>query len=184
MTVPRELEAFLNGISNDFTDRTRMLVAADWCADHDPEYKSLEWFLRWLAAARGDHERGPIPMVLFTGSRRYGTPRPDSDFDWVVFTGAGQLLFAGAALANNADRSVVSGGRRFGTCGVDATFRFGPVNALFVTGLSQWDAWVTGTLALEARKPVTRDQAVAEFRAHRRARNLTETPTSGDAEEL
>jgi hypothetical protein len=86
-----------------------------------------------------------IPYFL-TGSRAYGTPRPDSDHDLVVLVTQEQV----EALAQRAD-SVKS-----------VSLRFGEYNLLCCT-THQHLAWQRGTAALIARAPVTRDEAVAEF---------------------
>ena len=97
----------------------------------------------------------PVP----TGSRVYGTPREDSDWDWVMPWGKNRFDWASLyADEVKAPEEYYDSRRLIGT------LRFGPVN-IIVPQAVYWPAWVEGTKALVARKPVTREQAVDEFQA-------------------
>lgn len=156
-----ELEALLTTVSESLDDDTAKLVCADWCQENGET--DLEKLLRHLAA---DPVRiGPI----FTGSRRYGTPRPDSDFDWVLFEtpdGIRRLSFLLGQTYVTTDME--------GECGIDLSLRFGPVNLLLVTTHRQWAAWYFGTRRLLEESPVTRDRAVEVFKVERAGRGLLE----------
>lgn len=97
-------------------------------------------------------------MTAFvTGSRAYGTPRPDSDVDLVVPIDAAALR----ELLDVVNEDEVSSGS--GYHGV--SLRFGRLNLICVTGPRQLDAWSSGTKALKAKAPVARDEAVALFKS-------------------
>ncbi len=158
--VHYELAALLQACSNDLQENTTMLVAADWCQENG--YKSLEWLLRYLSKER----RWRI-KVLFTGSRCYGTPKPESDFDWVVYLLDGLEPFDDYADSCSKSSHWNEQGQEvlyYGTCGLDAAMRFGPVNLICVTSMNQFMAWETGTRILKLFAPVTRERAVDEFK--------------------
>lgn len=162
-TVAPELVALLQSCSENLTDDTAKLVTADWCAENG--YESLEWLLRWLA----NDERQGLGLH-FTGSRCYGTPKPDSDFDWVFCAENG---FDIEFLRTFCDSDSSYGNCTYaGTTGIDTALRYGPVNLLCVSKEAQWKAWVDGTTALLEKAPVTRDQACVEFQSQFRANNL------------
>lgn len=169
--VPTELVSLLTGIlHDDWNDKTRILVAADWCAEYD--YPSLEWFLRWKEK-NWDLWRW---NSIWTGSRRYGTPRPDSDFDIVIYAPNQYPHRVGwKALRDHADTDSLGGAcpeENYGTQGLDVALRFGPLNVILVSTNRQWASWITGTMNLCNWKPVTRKQAVAEFKKQFRKRGL------------
>lgn len=187
-TIPDELVALLKTCSETW-DGTALLVTADWCQDSD--YKSLEWLLRHLAKVGiRDHllpteKRGVAPSfsgIYLTGSRAYGTPRPDSDFDWIYFPTAKDQRAHGE-MEKAADSHCEIRGNR---TALSHTFRFGPVNLLVAHWWSQWSAWVETTRSLVARKPVTREEAVEAFKTAFRAARfdvLDDDEFSGDPAE-
>jgi hypothetical protein len=158
--VSSDLALMLNGINQDPTDRVQLVVTADM-ADEQGE-ASLATMLRTIA-------KTIYPSVLPTGSRVYGIPTPDSDWDWVL-----QCTFT-AVLSMNADEITTTQPEDLGTLGIDYSMRFGPVNLLVVTTLTQFNAWLQGTKQLIAECPVVRDRAVEVFQEYFRASHLGET---------
>lgn len=163
-----DLKALLTACSLNPTDATPFLVAADYCSDHD--LHKLEWLLRYLA----QHKR----HVLFTGSRRYGTPKPDSDFDWVIRLTSGDERWVTRhadevcsqkvppAAEPNIDTYFTQprlGSEYAGCDRLEVALRFGPVNLIVVNNRDQWACWEDGTAELAAEGPVTRDRAVEVF---------------------
>jgi hypothetical protein len=95
--------------------------------------------------------------VFITGSRAYGTPREDSDLDLVVLTDM-ESITEMAKLSDNADANVCfSGSGLFD----GASLRFGKLNLLCFLEQDQFDAWQQTTIELAARRPVTREEAIA-----------------------
>jgi hypothetical protein len=101
-------------------------------------------------------------MSFVTGSRKYGTPKPDSDVDLIVFVSKADLEIL-AALADPEtleDRSAPA----FQASDYDPMskpLRFGKLNLICVTDPAQYDAWRAGTERLSREQPVTREAAVA-----------------------
>lgn len=109
----------------------------------------------------------PTPPVVeesgafVTGSRRYGTPRPESDLDLIVPIGEGELrwlvgilppeLFGGSA--SDVSKAV--------------SIRSGPLNLILVPDADHLDGWRRGTRILQREGPVSREEAVATFRGIR-----------------
>lgn len=175
------LESLLRCCSDHPTHATPFGATADYCDDQNGPLDSLAWLLRYLAA----HPR----HILFTGSRRYGTPKPDSDFDWVIqLPGSDERWCAqhadevkGAAAtgidgANDWEHDYFRGAGRLaevspyaGSLLLETTLRFGPVNLLVVNNTDQLGAWTRGTAQLVTEAPVTRDRAVEVFQAEWRA---------------
>jgi hypothetical protein len=91
--------------------------------------------------------------AFLTGSRAYGTPRPDSDVDLCVLLSHDDLE-ALALQAPQSNGEPASGDEN------DASLRFGRLNVIAMTDPSRFAAWKEATVELVARKPVTRDQAV------------------------
>jgi hypothetical protein len=110
-------------------------------------------------------------LSFVTGSRKYGTPRPDSDVDMIVFVSKADLEIL-AALADPElpeDRSAPvyfkeNNPRAFRAGDYDPMsqpLRFGRLNLICVTDPAQYDAWRAGTERLSREQPVTREAAVA-----------------------
>lgn len=91
-----------------------------------------------------------------TGSRVYGTPRPDSDIDLVVLLSCPDLSRLIDA-ADNQDDLGSPGGEHYED---GRSLRFGTLNLLCVTDKKHFDVWAKGTEELYAKRPVTRDQAI------------------------
>lgn len=95
-------------------------------------------------------------MSFLTGSRVYGTPRPDSDIDLVVLVTEEDL----ARLREvGTVRPQHTGYNTFESC----SLYFGNLNLIAVTKPDEYTAWLIGTNNLRDHAPVTRAQAVQEF---------------------
>ena len=89
-------------------------------------------------------------MTIFvTGSRAYGTPREDSDWDIVVMISAPAVKILSLA----SDETV-------GPYPNSTTLRFGKLNLICCTHQAVFDAWKKGTNKCIARSPITREDAV------------------------
>ena len=91
--------------------------------------------------------------VFLTGSRAYGTPRPNSDTDLCILMSHEDIHI----LASQAPHETENEGSGDGT---DASLRFGRVNLICMTDAEKFEAWREATAELVARRPVTRQQAV------------------------
>ena len=105
---------------------------------------------------------------FITGSRAYGTPRPDSDIDLVVLVSPDDL----AKLVELSDKQSDfghPGGVHYedGCC-----LRFGPLNLICVTYPLHFETWKKGTEELVYKKPVTREVAVETLKRYRQAAKL------------
>lgn len=92
-------------------------------------------------------------MAFLTGSRVYGTPREDSDIDIVVHLESeeiSQLLDKEYSTNNNYNAT-------------SASIRFGNLNLICMSDHQEYLAWYQATKELKARKPVTRDEAIAHI---------------------
>lgn len=93
--------------------------------------------------------------AFITGSQIYGTPTPDSDVDLVVLMEPD----AGFDLATLFGAEIERGKNNY----PGAQFLAGSLNIILCTDTDEFDIWQRGTCELEARKPVTRDEAKAHF---------------------
>lgn len=100
---------------------------------------------------------------FLTGSRAYGTPRPDSDIDLVVYVTVDDLSKL-IELSDKVSEFGHPGGVNYedGCC-----LRFGPLNLICVTSQVHFDTWKKGTEELISNKPVTREVAVETLQRHR-----------------
>ena len=106
---------------------------------------------------------------FITGSRAYGTPRPDSDIDLVVLVSPDDL----AKLVELSDKQS-DFGHPGGEHYEDGCFlRFGPLNLICVTDQTHFETWKKGTDELIAKKPVTRDEAIETLKRYRQAAKIT-----------
>lgn len=105
---------------------------------------------------------------FLTGSRRYGTPRPDSDIDLVVLM-EGPELTELSKLADNTDDFGSPGGEQYDD---GFSLRFGKLNLLCVTQERHFQVWKQGTDELIAMKPVSRDKAMEHLAALRREHKI------------
>lgn len=148
MSLTADLRTMLDAVSSDLTNGTKVLAAAD--AAQDAGEPQLEWFLRNL----------PTGAKLFTGSRCYGIPRPDSDWDWVLYSTPTEITEL-AAFATQATRPTPVA--KYADTDMHTALRFGPLNVICVTEERQWQAWWKGTDQLIKLKPVHRSVAVFHF---------------------
>lgn len=86
------------------------------------------------------------------GSRVYGTPNPNSDWDLAVLIGRSDLDALRTEFADNLGGSAVDE--------TQASFRLGNLNLLCFTCPVVFDAWRQATKELTARRPVTRGEAI------------------------
>lgn len=91
------------------------------------------------------------PNALLTGSVAYGNPTKDSDVDLVVFV-TKEMQGTLCALFPEGESDYD---------GVAKTIRCGRLQLILVTSESALRAWETFTRAMEAVRPVTREQAKA-----------------------
>jgi len=105
-------------------------------------------------------ERGGVAMkAVLTGSRRYGTPRADSDVDVVIRADEQKLI---ETLVANADGtgSMGAGHDQF-------SVKYGKLNLIVCLTDAAYLTWADGNASLDAQAPVTRDNAVKVFSALR-----------------
>lgn len=101
-----------------------------------------------------------LANAILTGSRVYGTPRPDSDVDLVVYAGNGDF----GLVEMIADKIAVQV-PNYGDYGSDTLcLRFGKLNLILESDYAKFASWRDGTAQLKARAPVTREEAVAHFK--------------------
>jgi hypothetical protein len=81
------------------------------------------------------------------GSHAYGTPTEKSDVDLCVPISLDDLLRFKAALA------------RYGITAQGPSIKIGPLNLICITSDKTCEAWHKVTKELEARRPVTREEA-------------------------
>lgn len=112
--------------------------------------------------------------AIVTGSRVYGTPKPDSDIDLVVLVTKDDIR-AMRDLADE-DNSTDYENPDYGAGGLTASLRFGKLNLLCCTTPEQVDVWRRGTAALKIVAPVTREVAVKLFQMLQREAGLHEPP--------
>ena len=119
-----------------------------------------------LAAWRAMGHADVQPRSVLTGSRAYGTPRPDSDVDLVVLvdrpTQAAMLKLFPPEDYDEAAYADCSG----------RTIRVGDLNLIMVTTEAELEVWRRGTEALKAEAPVTRARAVQVFESLREGKGV------------
>ena len=113
----------------------------------------------------------PKNSGFLTGSRVYGTPRPDSDWDLVVLVDP-ETAYALASAFCDTDTEEFATDAYKG-CGFQVTVEKNgkKLNLLVSTTQKAFDQWRTGTESLKKRKPVTREFACEVFKALREANN-------------
>lgn len=91
-----------------------------------------------------------IKDSFVTGSRVYGFPSPDSDYDLVVLVEDTAKLWemAGPCVEGESEESC----------------RFGKLNLITFSDPNRFEQWKQVTESLYIRRPVTRDEAVAAFK--------------------
>jgi hypothetical protein len=103
-----------------------------------------------IASMRQNVETRQLKPFL-TGSRAYGVPRPESDWDVVCILGADQI----AALEASFEVRWVGSGR--------AIAWIGPVNVIICCDREDYFRWQDVTDDLVRRAPVSREVACAAF---------------------
>jgi hypothetical protein len=101
-----------------------------------------------------------ICRSFVTGSIAYGIANKDSDCDLVILVSKLDM------------HRLIDISEDFDDYGTDCTtacLRFGRLNLIVVTQEKDFDIWKEGTEELIARRPVTREEAVAHFAAKRLA---------------
>jgi len=93
--------------------------------------------------------------AFLTGSRAYGTPREDSDYDIVVLVTDPDTLMALTDLRDPGDPVMPDSYRR--------SIKEGRLNLITCQTRREFDLWVRGTNELRAMAPVTREFACAHF---------------------
>ena len=89
-------------------------------------------------------------LAFITGSRAYGSPRPDSDIDLVIRCNSTVRAALHAMRDNATDDSPV--------------LRFGRLNIVACLTDDDYAVWKFGTAALEQKTPVKRNRAISFFK--------------------
>ena len=154
------LHALLADCHRTPDDDHALLVAADCAAENDEP--RVEWVLRLLASRRYGR--------IATGSRAYGSVKPDSDYDWVLRTHTDTLRQRLWAWCDQ-DRSsgpTTEAYEGAGSYRLAGSYRYGPINLIRVDTWPQFDVWKEGTRNLlikrsDAGTVISRGYAIAEF---------------------
>lgn len=97
---------------------------------------------------------------FLTGSRVYGTPKPDSDYDLVV----------------DMDPETALDVRKAAGVKPGMPIRFGVLNLIPVTSEAEYDAWLDATAACVDKRntsgPLTRDEAITIHKKIRTERKV------------
>lgn len=163
-TLDPTLRALLDALFViDPAETVPFLVAADRAQEIGA--LTTEWILRCLA------DTNPVDR-LRTGSRAYGIPTEDSDWDWVLRLYPGESGGGHALLRNHCDRARSSGKRVPAYLGdvpyrLSGSYRFGSINVITVDTEPQMSVWREGAAFLLAESglhgPRTRDRAIEVF---------------------
>jgi len=101
-----------------------------------------------------------MSRAFMTGSRVYGTPKPDSDYDLVV----------------DIDPETAKDIRKAAGVKEGEPVRFGALNLILTTSEAEYDAWLDATAECVDRRnskgPLTRDEAIAIHRQVRTERKV------------
>jgi predicted nucleotidyltransferase len=101
--------------------------------------------------------------AFVTGSRAYGTPRPDSDVDIVVMMTETDLhLLRSLSDSSESINDPCSDGDNLEMS--QGSFKFGKMNIIAVTKPHDYLAWKQGTDDLKKLAPVHRDYAIEHLR--------------------
>lgn len=114
--------------------------------------------------------------AFITGSHAYGTPGPGSDIDVVVRCDLDVVAKLTALLAEPEAKPASDELLTEEPSGKDYPqlhVRSGRLNLLLCASDERFDVWRDGTAELKAMAPVTRDVAVAHFKALRERRKAT-----------
>lgn len=168
------LTGLLNVVHANQRDNTLKLVAAD-CAAECEELR-CESLLRYATTLQS-HPRDP-GSLMSTGSRVYGRPTEDSDWDWVLYTSSVEVVkwLKANCGATCATKAFLDYKEEIGEQGLSGAYRFGPINVILVENSRQWKAWEDGTKylislcegrGLKTYGPRTQEQAVKVFEFYR-----------------
>lgn len=157
--ISPDLAILLNACHSAPLDWQAKLVAADKAQEDGLD--SCAWWLRWMAShcqppANGDF--GPLPsrrrlhdLSVPTGSRVYGVPTPDSDWDWVVPILPGYEHHLTGVRANcDPHSSGPSAAPYEGATPsrLAGSYRFGPIDMIHVDSRDQLVVWTQSTSLL------------------------------------
>lgn len=111
-----------------------------------------------------------MERAFVTGSRKYGTPKADSDIDLVVLVSPADLLLLQKEADIECKPHIPRGNSDGGP--MSDSLRFGKLNLIAVTWNQAFEAWKKGTEELLARTqermaPIEREEAVALFKSLR-----------------
>lgn len=96
--------------------------------------------------------------AFVTGSRKYGTPRPDSDIDLVIFVESESEYDLLVELAD--DQGSITCLEEYEGL-VLTPLRFAKLNLICCVNHDEWQCWHDGTKQMETKRPIARDAAVA-----------------------
>lgn len=112
-------------------------------------------------------------MSFFTGSRIYGTPKPESDLDLCLLVTDREYDLLAALADRSPDHKTFLAGSEAGQGKWNTktrSFRFGRLNILATTDTEMYRAWKSATEGLQKAQeimgPVSREQAVAAFQKY------------------
>lgn len=141
-----------------------ILMCAEWLEEHgDPRAEDLRARAQWRPLFNG---------VCPTGSRVYGTPRPDSDWDLVLFVteNVARWLAEGADSSftvTDTDEYIIHpypDGAPYVTKHI--AMRFGKLNVIAMWDEREFVGWSRATAMLHGWRPVTRDDAIKAIDKH------------------
>lgn len=109
--------------------------------------------------------------MFLTGSRAYGEPKPDSDFDLVLLIDPcdRDTLAAFWEMIDGQHDVTSDASNDYGECDeFPRCVRCGPINLILCYTQDEYDAWWNGTDELKSRtEKVTRDYAIQVFQKYR-----------------
>lgn len=150
------LSWFLGGLAmdeegwRDSKERPNYLHAVFALNSFEDAMQHVRWQALVIAGLRAQLSDAQLKPFL-TGSRAYGVPRPESDWDVVCLLGADQI----AALEASFEVRWTGSGR--------AIAWIGPVNLIICVDRVDYFRWQDVTDDLVRRRPVSRDEAVSAF---------------------
>lgn len=115
-------------------------------------------------------------QVLLTGSRAYGKPRDDSDYDLVILVDEATFIALEDLQASPKFNTIKSSQDNGGVAEIMMDREFedhtgygglnikqGKLNLIVEMDVGRFDDWVTGTADLISRSPVTKEEAIRVF---------------------
>lgn len=114
--------------------------------------------------------------AIVTGSRAYGSPKPDSDIDLVVFVTEEEFNLLDK-MADSPSPEDLEKEQHYTVWGGGRSLRFGQMNLLCVTNEKHYEVWRRGTVRLKKRArdkgAVDRVAAITAFGKMRMEEGLT-----------